>query len=123
MAVELGIKLVPTDEGIMMLAEANEEYVDMIVCLRTEYDGEYSYVVPTQEDEHLYLTNTTSTDQSVFSNPRLLSRNVMNKVYRQPYSESELEKWCLKAEMRLSEMISTYKSVLERMNTDRGESL
>ena len=123
MVVELGIKLVPTDEGIMMLAEANKEYVDMIACLRTEYDGEYNYVVPIQEDEHLYLINTTSTDQSVFGHSRLLSRGVMHRVYRQPYSEKELEKWCLRAESRLNEMISTYKIVLDRMNTDRGESL
>jgi len=116
--VQLSIQVVPCDEGVMVLAEANEDYVRMIDALRNEYGGEYDYIVPA-DDKDSYLYTTGVYDASILASRHLLHTLFHHSLYRQPYSEVEIGKWFAKIEHHFECMKVQFKNILSRQDSDR----
>ncbi len=117
MDIQLSIQVVPTDEGIMLLADANDDYSLMCNALRHEYEGEYSYIIPSSEKmDYLYTTGTY--DPSILSSRSLIVTGSDSSLYRQPYSDIELVRWCNKIEHHFDCMKVQFKRILDRQDSD-----
>jgi hypothetical protein len=118
--IELSIQLVPTDKGLMLLANANDNYKTMVQQLRTQHDGEFEFCLPRQgKDNH--LIDEMRADLSVMSmeeDSRLYKGGVV-LLYEQPYSEPELDSWCIKATNQFKQMKQEFRRL--RRDIEREE--
>ena len=118
MDIELNIQLVPTDVGIVLLAKSNGGYKNMVDSLSREFDGDYAYVIP-NEDQHDSLINPEYVDLSIFG-----LRDVddgKSLVYEDPYSERELARWIYVADQKFTKMKEFYVEIQQRLTSELEE--
>jgi hypothetical protein len=121
MDVELSIQVVPTDEGTMLLAQANKDYSLMYNALMHEYEGEYSYIIPSSNKMN-YLFTVGTYDPSILASRNLVLDGACFSLYRQPYSDVEIGKWCSKIEHHFECMQIQFKKILDRQNSDKHDA-